>query len=243
MDAVLRQGRDMLEHEQANTPVYQPAYLPRYVGCFQQLTHRWKCQVSLIKSGNRGVDARPAPLTTPARKVLIWLILKLLFATRPRKNAFFGALCLSLIPAVGCGWEPSWRTGTGFPATGPQTGRLILSLYTGNPTEPSRALSRRGMQIMHKCDVRSCVNPDHLQVGTHLENMADMRAKGRQPKCDRRGCHNGRAKLDDARALEIWLSEHRPAIIAKIYGVSRCTVNDIKKMRTWQHIHPRPAST
>lgn len=100
-----------------------------------------------------------------------------------------------------------------------------------------------GMQIMHKCDVRSCVNPDHLQVGTHLENMADMRAKGRQPKCDRRGCHNGRAKLDDARALEIWLSEHRPAIIAKIYGVSRCTVNDIKKMRTWQHIHPRPAST
>lgn len=33
--------------------------------------------------------------------------------------------------------------------------------------------------IMHRCDVRNCVNPDHLQMGTQQENIADRDAKGR----------------------------------------------------------------
>ncbi len=36
-----------------------------------------------------------------------------------------------------------------------------------------------GFDIMHSCDVRCCVNPDHLRPGTHQENMADMARKGR----------------------------------------------------------------
>lgn len=37
-----------------------------------------------------------------------------------------------------------------------------------------------GMELMHRCDVGCCVNPDHLQIGSHLENMQDMVSKGRQ---------------------------------------------------------------
>lgn len=36
-----------------------------------------------------------------------------------------------------------------------------------------------GLDIMHICDMRCCINPDHLSPGTHKENMADMARKGR----------------------------------------------------------------
>lgn len=39
-----------------------------------------------------------------------------------------------------------------------------------------------GQVVMHTCDVPSCVNPAHLVLGTQAQNLADCRAKGRQPK-------------------------------------------------------------
>lgn len=82
--------------------------------------------------------------------------------------------------------------------------------------------------VCHHCDVPSCVRPDHLFLGTQLDNIADMRAKGRG--CDppvHRGLANANAHLTDAEVAELRSRKaggETQRALAKAFGVSQSTV-------------------
>jgi len=57
-----------------------------------------------------------------------------------------------------------------------------------------------GMELLHSCDIGVCVNPDHLSVGTHQDNMTDMVQKGRS-KSTTGSAHWTRGDPDRARAI------------------------------------------
>lgn len=88
-----------------------------------------------------------------------------------------------------------------------------------------------GAHVLHKCDNRRCCNPEHLRLGTHAENMADMVSKGRSHKPS--GESNGRALLSDADVSAIRADPRGTRTIAKDYPVSRSAIQRIKTGRAW----------
>jgi hypothetical protein len=90
-----------------------------------------------------------------------------------------------------------------------------------------------GKQVMHSCDVRHCVNPKHLSLGTHADNMADMQAKNRGATGER--C--GSAKLTDAQVLEMrkdYAAGATQAALARKFSVTPANVHYIVKGRSRQ---------
>ena len=93
-----------------------------------------------------------------------------------------------------------------------------------------------GMCVCHRCDVRSCVNPDHLFLGTNADNTADMNAKNRQRHPGQKGEKNGMAKLTAAEVLAIRQRRAQGEnwkALAKEYGVHHQTIWKITSNMRW----------
>jgi len=97
-----------------------------------------------------------------------------------------------------------------------------------------------GQLVLHKCDNRSCINPDHLFLGTPQDNVDDMRIKNRDSYGANFGENNGQAILVEEAVIEIkqLLAEGRynQAQIGKMFGVTRGAIKQIKYGRTWKHL-------
>jgi hypothetical protein len=89
-----------------------------------------------------------------------------------------------------------------------------------------------GMHILHRCDNPPCVNPAHLLLGTHDENMKDAARKGRVHP----GELHGMAKLTDAAVREIRGSTEYLYVLAQRYGVSISSVARVRRREAWVHV-------
>ncbi len=88
--------------------------------------------------------------------------------------------------------------------------------------------------VLHRCDVRACVNPAHLFLGTPKDNSQDAVRKGRNTKLY--GEENGRAKLTRATVLAIRRLCKRGVYqktVAKQFGVSEATVSYVINGGRW----------
>lgn len=94
-----------------------------------------------------------------------------------------------------------------------------------------------GMDVLHHCDVRRCVNPDHLFLGTNVDNQADMDAKGRRSEPPHvRGEANNKAVLTEAEVLAIRSAEGTLESIGARYGIGKSHVSQIKRRELWAHL-------
>lgn len=88
--------------------------------------------------------------------------------------------------------------------------------------------------VLHRCDMRACVNPDHLFLGNQTDNMRDCVRKGR--KNNLKGERHGGAKLTEEQVREIRKSSAAASTFAGLFGVSEETIRSIRSRRIWRHI-------
>jgi len=99
-----------------------------------------------------------------------------------------------------------------------------------------------GMFVCHKCDNPKCVNPEHLFLGTPLDNMRDMIAKGRERHVNLYGSEHGMAKLNEEKVMDIrrtylkYSRDYGAPALAKKYGVTKTTIKNVANNKIWRHV-------
>jgi hypothetical protein len=104
-----------------------------------------------------------------------------------------------------------------------------------------------GIHVLHHCDNRKCVNPEHLFLGTNYDNVQDKLRKGRHLRGEdaakysnpKRGSDNWHSRFTDAQVIEMrqWAAEGMNyGEIARRVGTRCHVVNMIVHGRRWAHI-------
>lgn len=95
----------------------------------------------------------------------------------------------------------------------------------------------RNVIVMHTCDNTLCINPEHLKIGDHSNNLKDAYNKGRRSAL---GENNPRTKVTEQQVKEI-RQKYKIGIVsyndlAKEYGIDISTVQHIVYRITWAHV-------
>lgn len=93
-----------------------------------------------------------------------------------------------------------------------------------------------GLHVCHRCDTPRCVNPAHLWLGTHAENLADMKAKGRAARGERSSSARLNSKQVQVIKRLLAVGACSPKELSVLAGVTPGAIDAIKHEKTWRHI-------
>jgi hypothetical protein len=130
-----------------------------------------------------------------------------------------------------CWWWTGARNnlGYGFIRRRPKTysAHRLSWTFANGPIEDS-------LWVLHKCDNPSCVNPDHLFLGTHRDNERDKTEKGR---AHRIGTRNAKLTEEQVREIRVLsaagLSQRK---IASQFGVTQVTICNVQRGRSYSYV-------
>lgn len=107
-----------------------------------------------------------------------------------------------------------------------------------------------GLCVLHKCDNPSCVNPNHLRVGTKLDNTRDMISKGRARFKEGtgaidplRGEDNPGSVLTESQVAyirRVYIARHPQfgqCALARKFSVSQGTIHRVVYRKCWNHVN------
>lgn len=133
------------------------------------------------------------------------------------------------IPECGCILWTAAVNNNGYGVLGKKRGlnyahRISYEIHVG--TIPD------GMHILHKCDTPRCINPNHMSLGTHQDNMADMVKKSRHVHGERAW----KSKVTSEQVLAIRSSTKTRKELAEQYGMTEGGIGCILRRENWKHI-------
>lgn len=105
--------------------------------------------------------------------------------------------------------------------------RLLRVIYEREvgPLSPDRV-------VRHTCDERKCINPLHLILGTHADNVADRVLRNRSAMREK----NGRAKLTEEDVRSILQSTESDSVLAARHNVSKRAISLIRSRKNWSSV-------
>lgn len=137
-----------------------------------------------------------------------------------------------MIPEAGCWlWDASFHS-NGY-------GRIFIDNKSHKAHRYSWKLHNgpipKGMCVCHKCDVKSCVNPEHLFLGTHQDNVNDCISKNRRAIQKSENSPNTHLTWDDISEIRKLYKEGMfQKDIGKIFNISQIGISNICNYKRWR---------
>lgn len=101
-------------------------------------------------------------------------------------------------------------------------------------------IKHKNKVIMHSCDNPSCINPDHLDIGTQIDNIKDRVKKGRSAYYESNGNH--KLTLKDVEFIRYYHGKRTVGELAEFFDVDKTTIQRIQHNKNWMPLPSPPDS-